>query len=90
MTNKKEQIKLSESDKIKIDNYYNVYKQRVINTHQENLLHEYKHKINKLSEIEIIIARLDKFPTNDEAGYIREKYDNYINLAREVYLYINS
>lgn len=66
----------------KLDKFYEEYKNRILNTEQEKTLQNFKERISHLNEVEIKIARLEKFdPRRNE---IMEDYKNYLNTAKEV------
>ena len=66
----------------KLEKFYQEYKYKIINTEGEKTLQNFKERISKLNELEIKIARLEKF--DHESGEILNNYKNYLTIAKEV------
>jgi hypothetical protein len=82
-TKKAEANKNSENyENKKLEKFYAEYKNRILYTDQEKTLQIFKDRISLLNELEIKLARLEKFdPKRKE---IIEDYKNYLDTAKEV------
>ena len=68
---------------IKLEKFYQIYKSKILDSEQEKTLNNFKERISKLNELEIKIARLEKFEKNSQENL--KNYKEYINTAKEVY-----
>jgi len=68
---------------IKLEKFYHDYKNKILDQEQEKTLTNFKERISKLNELEIKIARLEKFEKISEENL--RNYKEYINTAKEVY-----
>jgi hypothetical protein len=69
-------------DKVKINKFYEIYKNKILDTHQQKFLDNFKEQIYKLNEQEIKIARYEKFDPNSKD--MKENYQIYVSIARKV------
>jgi hypothetical protein len=68
---------------IKLEKFYQIYKSKILDSEQEKTLNNFKERISKLNELEIKIARLEKFEKISQENL--KNYKEYINTAKEVY-----
>lgn len=68
---------------IKLEKFYQIYKSKILDPEQEKTLNKFKERISKLNELEIKIARLEKFEKISQENL--KNYKEYINTAKEVY-----
>jgi len=69
-------------NKKKIEDFYEVYRNKILDTKSDKMLVEFKENINNLKDVEIRIARLEKFDkTNAE---FKSNYENYIENTKKV------
>jgi hypothetical protein len=67
---------------LSLDEFYENYKNNILNKNQEKFLSQYKDNIYKLNELEILVARYEKF--DDSSSEFSNNYNLYISKAKEV------
>jgi hypothetical protein len=67
----------------RLEKFYQEYKNKILESEQEKTLTDFKERISKLNELEIKIARLEKFDKRLEE--ISKNYHEYLNTAKEVF-----
>ncbi len=72
-----------EKNKIKLEKFYEEYKNKILYSEQENQLKFFKERITKLNLLEIKIARLEKF--DKKSTEVLQDYKNFVSIAKEVY-----
>ena len=70
-------------DKKQLDTFYEEYKNKILAASQEKFLDSFKEQIQKLNELEILIARLEKF--DKSSVEMRTNFQNYITTAKKVF-----
>ncbi len=76
------EINKNNIDKKKIDQFYEMYKNKILASHQEKVLESFKEQIHELNEMEILIARLEKYDKKNTE--MKNNYYNYVDLAKKV------
>jgi hypothetical protein len=69
-------------NKKKIEDFYEVYRNKILDSKGENMLEEFKENINNLKDVEIRIARLEKFDKSN--AEFKSNYENYIQNSIKV------
>ena len=72
-----------ENNKIKLEKFYQEYKNKILNSEQENQLKLFKERITKLNLLEIKIARLEKF--DKKSPEVLQDHKNFVSTAKEVH-----
>lgn len=80
--------KLKEIEKQKLEMCYENYKRKLFEINNDKLIHDFKQQLLKFIEIEIVIARLERY--DPKCKDLKNKYDIYIETGKKVQFYINS
>lgn len=71
-------------EKAQIEKYYDFYQNKILDTHQEKFLENFRERIYKLNELEIKIARYEKY--DSKSTEIIDNYKDYISTAIMVFI----
>ena len=67
-----------------IEKFYDFYQNKILDTHQEKFLENFREQIYKFNELEIKIARYEKY--DSKSTEIIDNYKDYISTAKKVFI----